>query len=143
MNTAPECETGITFMGVADRRCDATPTATYNAGVDFMVNTTVGVSGSGQRLEADLNIPVTVSEDTWVVVVVRATDGVSKPLFPVIPADLEHTTFVNATLGQLTDSASSRPWSLGENGALATAYSNPLFFDFENDGCCNGGSICP
>jgi len=50
---------------------------------------------------------------------------------------------VNATLGQLTDSASSPPWNLGENGALATAFSNPLFFDFENDGFCNGGSICP
>ena len=143
MNTAPECETGITFMGVADRRCDATPAATYNAGVDFTVNTTVGVSGSGQRLEADLSIPVPVSEDTWVIVVARATDGVSKPLFPVIPADLQHTSFVNVTLGQLTDSASSPPWNLGENGALATAFSNPLFFDFEDDGFCNGGSSCP
>jgi hypothetical protein len=143
MNTAPECETGITFMGVADRRCDATPAATYNAGVDFTVNTTVGVSGSGQRLEADLSIPVTVSEDTWVIVVARATDGVSKPLFPMNPADLERTVFVNATLGQLTDSASSPPWNLGEDGVLATGFSNPLFFDFENDGFCNGGSSCP
>jgi len=143
MNTAPECETGITFMGVADRRCDAIPTATYNAGVDFTVNTTVGVSGSGQRLEADLSIPVTVSEDTWVIVVARATDGVSRPLFPMVPVDLQHTIFVNATLGQLTDSGSSPPWNLGEEGVLATAFSNPLFFDFENDGFCHGGSSCP
>jgi len=64
-------------------------------------------------------------------------------LFPVNPAELEHDTFTNVSLAQLTDSASSPPWNLGEGGIMATAFSNPLFFDFENDGLCHGGSACP
>ena len=143
MNTVPDCETALSYLGVAERKCDAVPAATFTAGVDFTVNTTVGVSGAGQRLEADLSIPVTVSEDTWIIVVVRGTDGVSRPLFPVNPAELEHDSFTNVSLGQLTDSGVSPPWNLGEGGIMATAFSNPLFFDFENDGLCHGGSPCP
>jgi len=47
------------------------------------------------------------------------------------------------TLAQLTDSGVSPPWNLGENGQLAMAFSNPLFFDRQNDGFCNAGTACP
>ena len=87
-----------------------------------------------------MNLPVTVSQDTWVVVVARGTDGVSKPLFPMEPQDLQESG--NTTLDDLTDNGSNLPWNLNEKGAMALAYSNPLFFD-NGDGLCHGGSPCP
>ena len=58
--------------------------------------------------------------------IVRGTDGVSKPLFPVIPNDLK--TAGNTTLAALTDG------NLGENGITALAYTNPLFVDVDGGG---------
>ena len=83
---------------------------------------------------------MTVSADTWVVVVVRGTDGVSHPLFPMQPQDLDDGA--NASLADLTDNGGALPWNLGEQGALALAYSNPLFFD-DGDNVCHGGTACP
>jgi hypothetical protein len=64
--------------------------------------------------------------DTWVVVLVRGTDGVSRPLFPVVPNDLDATT--NTTLAGLTDG------NLGEDGVSATAFTNPVFIDVNGNG---------
>jgi len=74
-------------------------------------------------------------------VVARGTDGVSKPLFPVNPSDIREST--NKTLAALTDNGAAPPWNLGEDGQLSMAFSNPLFFDFEDDGLCHGGTACP
>ena len=49
-----------------------------------------------------------LTEDVWVVVMVRGTDGVSRPLFPVLPNSLQ--TSGNTTLANLTDG------NLGEDG---------------------------
>ncbi|MFQ5477990.1 MAG: hypothetical protein ACE5E4_05190 [Candidatus Binatia bacterium] len=143
MNETPDCQTGFTFHGVADRRCDLNPTTTLHKDADFTVNTQPGVSGFGSRLVADISVPVVVTEDSWVIVVARGSDGVSKPLFPINPVDLSPDAPGNDTLAGITDGGASPPWNLGELGVLATAFSNPLFFDFENDGFCHGGSTCP
>jgi hypothetical protein len=143
MNSAPDCASGFSFMGSVDRVCDVTPDIVLNKGIDFTAGLTTGVSGFGTRQVTTKSVPVAVTEDTWVIVVVRGTDGVSKPLFPVMPQDLAHSTTVNATLAQLTDGGVAPPWNLGEEGAMATAFTNPLFFDFENDGFCHGGAVCP
>ena len=63
------------------------------------------------------------------VVMVKGSDGVSRPLFPMVPNDL--STASNSTTGDLTDG------NLGEDGILALAFSNPLFVDV-NDGAWGG-----
>jgi hypothetical protein len=138
---------------------------TLDKGAGFVVTPTVGVGGSGTRNVTDVSVPLAISSDTWVIVVVRGRDGVSKPLFPVVSQDLLVMTCnsfgsqdgdpcvsdatcgigvcVNKTLSELTDGGVAPPWNLNEEGALATAFSNPLFFDFEGDGFCHGGTACP
>ncbi len=132
MNSDPACKSEWTFFGVVNpSSCDVTPTLTLNKGTDFSVAVETGISGHGQRQVTDVTIPVTIADDTWVVVVARGTDGVSKPLFPMNPQNLN--VAANATLSDLTDGGTAPPWNLGEEGALALAYSNPLFFD-DGDG---------
>lgn len=79
-----------------------------------------------------------ITEDTWVVAVASGTDGVSEPLFPVLPADLDQGS--NSTLGDLTDG------NLGEEGTMAFAFTNPVFIDVGNDGWTAPGvanAACP
>ena len=142
MNSIPSCKSEWTFFGVVNPSACATvtPQITLNKGAGFTVGTSPGVSGFGTRQVTDVSIPVTIAADTWVVVVVRGTDGVSHPLFPMQPQDINEAA--NTTLAALTDSGGSLPWNLGEDGALALAFSNPLFFD-DGDSLCHGGTACP
>jgi hypothetical protein len=81
-------------------------------------------------------------------VLVRGTDGVSKPMFPVVPNDLN--TSANPTLADLIDG------NLGESGVTTMAFSNPLYidiggngvynpsdFDTDRDGCTNQQELGP
>ena len=142
-NSNPACASEFSFLGSVDRACDVSPAVVLNKGANFTVSTPAGVSGFGLRQVTDVSQTIAVGEDTWVIVVVRGTDGVSRPLFPMNPVDLANSEFVNTNLSQLTDGGVSPPWNLGEDGALATAFTNPLYFDFENDGLCHGGVACP
>jgi hypothetical protein len=89
-----------------------------------------GTVPGGSRLEAtstltlDGNVNPALTEDTWIVVMVKGTDGVSKPLFPVIPNSLQTST--NTDVDDLTDG------NLGEDGMLALAFTNPLFVDVDD-----------
>jgi hypothetical protein len=98
------------------------------AGTDFAVTTVndfPGIPGAS-HLEATATFPLTgITADSWIVVLVRGTDGVSHPLFPVLPNSLASAN--NTTLAQLTDG------NLGEMGLLALAFTNPLFVDANND----------
>lgn len=142
MNSSPSCHSAWTFFGVINpTECNTvTPTHTLTKGVDFAVSTSTGVSGFGTRQVTDVSYPVTITADTWVVVVVRGTDSISHPMFPMLPQDLEVGS--NSTLADLTDNGGPLPWNLGEQGALALAFSNPLFFDDGDDECMNG-TPCP
>ena len=94
------------------------------AGTDFNV-TTENVPG-GQYLQGIVSHNLTgLANDVWVVVVVRGTDGVSKPLFPFIPNSLKQST--NATLSDLTDG------NLGEDGVMTLAFTNPLYISVDGD----------
>jgi hypothetical protein len=78
---------------------------------------------------ADITVTLTltgITEDTWIVAMARGTDGVSEPLFPVLPASLNQSS--NTTLDDLTDG------NLGEEGTPAFAFTNPLFIDVNGDG---------
>jgi hypothetical protein len=66
-----------------------------------------------------------LAADAWVIVLVRGTDGTSRPLFPVNPASLRKTG--NTTLADLTDG------NLGEDGVLALGFTNPIYIDANND----------
>jgi hypothetical protein len=79
------------------------------------------------RLEitVTLDLPA-ITEDTWVIAMVSGSDGVSSPMFPVVPEDLDSET--NQTLADLLDD------NLGEGGMPAFAFTNPLFIDVGNNG---------
>jgi hypothetical protein len=97
------------------------------AGTDFTVTTVndfPSIPGAS-HLEATATFPLSVAADSWIVVLVRGTDGVSRPLFPVVPNSLDPTG--NTTLAQLTDG------NLGQLGVTALAFTNPLFVDANND----------
>jgi hypothetical protein len=118
-----------------------TPDVVQTAGVDFTVNTVndfPSIPGAS-HLEATTSLGLTgLTADTWVVVLVRGMDGVSEPLFPVVPNDLDDTT--NTTLADLKDG------NLGELGVPATAFANPLFVgqtDTDSDDVGDPCDNCP
>jgi len=106
-----------------------TPDYVLAAGVDFTISTTDVVPSvpGAERLETTATLSLTgLTDDVWIVAIVRGRDGVSRPLFPVIPNDL--ATAGNGTLANLTDG------NLGQNGILAMAFTNPLFVDVDGGG---------
>ena len=141
VNSTPDCVTEYNYFGGLNKACTIEPLHTLVAGTDFNVALGTGQLGAGQVLSATASVNVPANEDGWVLVVVRGTDGVSKPLFPVRPKDLAE--FGNATLAGLTNNGQSPPWNLNEEGVMAMAFTNPLFIDADNDGVCVGGSACP
>ena len=64
-----------------------------------------------------------LAQDTWFVVIVRGRDGVSHPLWPVMPGSLSAAS--NTTLAQLLDG------NLSESGTLALGNTNALFADVD------------
>lgn len=103
-----------------------TPAATYTPTVN-----TVPVGGSN-RLEASITHSLTgLTQDVWVVVLVKGTDGVSKPMFPVVANDLSHGP--NTTVAQLIDG------NLGESGVTALAFTNPIRIDVDGGGWTDPG----
>ena len=85
-----------------------------------------GVEGASRtEITATLEIE-DITEDTWVIAVAKGTDGVSSPMFPIVPEDLDPAN--NQTLEDLLDD------NLGEGGVPAFAFTNPLFIDVGNNG---------
>jgi hypothetical protein len=66
-----------------------------------------------------------LTEDTWVVVVVKGTDGVSQPMFPIMPASLASAG--NTTLADLLDG------NLGQSGMMALGFTNALYVDVDGN----------
>lgn len=77
------------------------------------------------EIEVTLTLPE-VAADSWLIAIAHGTDGVSSPLFPVVPEDIDRVS--NTTLEELTDD------NIGEGGVPAYAFSNPLFIDVGGDG---------
>jgi hypothetical protein len=121
----PNQQTGAGIITM--KRYTVTPDFVQTKGTDFTVNTVPVPGTSSNRLEASTTLHLTgLTEDTWVVVLVKGTDNVSHPLFPMIPNSIKTST--NTTLAQLTDG------NLGEDGVLALAFTNPLFIDVDGGG---------
>jgi len=107
----------------------ASPDVVLTAGVDFTVtevNDHPGIPGARHN-EAEVDYALgPLAQDTWVVALVRGTDGISMPLFPVVPNDI--TPESNPTLSDLLDG------NLGEAGILSLSFTNPLFIDVDGNG---------
>ena len=117
---------------------DAEDTARYGVCPNYTIsagdsgweeNELAVVEGLDGATRTDISVTLTipnVTADSWVVAIAHGTDGVSSPMFPVVPEDLDPTN--NQTLEDLTDD------NLDEAGVLAYAFTNPLFIDVGNNG---------
>jgi hypothetical protein len=100
----------------------AEPTRTLVAPEDFGVS--LVPVGNSSRRESQVTVPFAeLGEDTWFVVVVRGTDGISRPMFPVFAHDLNRQT--NLTLADLVDG------NLNEGGTLALGFTNALYAEVQ------------
>jgi hypothetical protein len=152
-STAGAC--GVNFVGGTKEEC--TPNAFF-ALIPPLSIVTEPMNGS-QRLHGTASQVLSISQDSWVVVVVRGQDGVSRPLFPMNPGSIlakactadpckscrsngecspywGTCTVLNQTLAQLTDNG-----NLGECGVLSLAIANPLFIDRDGDGLYKGVAL--
>lgn len=75
-----------------------------------------------KRLQTSAKIDLSLLKDSWIVVLARGNDGVSKPLWPVVPND-----FVDGG-----DGLSTR--STADTGTVAMAVSNPIYVDVDGNG---------
>lgn len=138
VNNQPE----LTSASGAAARYGICANYTVSAGDEGWESTEVtvleGIEGASRTdITVSLTLP-DVSVDTWVVAVARGTDGVSEPMFPVVPEDLAPAS--NQTLGDLTDG------NLDEEGMLAFAFTNPVFLDAGGNGWVAPGvanASCP
>jgi hypothetical protein len=105
----------------------AVPSLVLTAGVDFDVDTTVvdpGIVGAARLETRGLVVPFDdLGQDSWFVVIVKGSDGVSPPMFPVFPENITQAS--NTTLDGLTDG------NLGESGVMALGATNALYADVD------------
>lgn len=104
----------------------AEPTLVRVAGVDVPLQrqTVVASIPGAERWSSSFSVPFeNLTTDTWFVVIVRGTDGVSQPMFPVFSGDMSSTS--NQTLEDLLDG------NLNEGGVLAMGYTNALYADVD------------
>ncbi len=85
-----------------------------------LANSADGVDYYRRENHFDIALPA-MTEDYWVVVMVRGRDGVSAPLWPVVPNDF-------------SDADGLRTRSAADRGTLAMAMSNPLYVDVGANG---------
>ena len=85
-----------------------------------------GLDGATRTdISVSLQVP-DITQDSWIIAMVHGSDGVSSPMFPIVPESLDPTS--NQTLDDLLDD------NLGEGGVPAFAFTNPLFIDVSNNG---------
>jgi len=114
----------------------AVPTLVLHKGTDFTV-TTQPVNGSS-RFQTHLTQTFSgLSQDQWFVVVVRGTQGVSPPMFPVHPDSV--------SLTQNTNLAALENVTASENGIRALGFTNALYLDVDGNGVFDppGVSVTP
>jgi hypothetical protein len=146
VNNTPSCvTTSPNFVGAVKKVCTATPNFTITPTV-----ATFPINGDN-RLQSSSTQALTITQDSWVIVVARGRDGISKPQFPMNPQEIRPKTcsgdpckpcttngqcspffgtctVTNQTLAELTDG------NLNQCGVTSLAIANPLFIDFDGDG---------
>ena len=161
VNNVPSCTTtSPNFVGSTKKVCTPVADYTLNKNTDFVV-TPVPVNGS-TRLEAHVIKTLTGGSlpagDAWVVVIVKGTDGVSKPLFPMAPTSIfakactfDHchscssigdcAPFLGNCDNQNLTAADLGDGNLGQCGVTTLAIANPLFIDRNGDGFYKGLTV--
>ncbi len=154
VNNNPSCTTtSPNYVGGVKKVCTATPNFVLTPTVS-----TVPVNGDN-RLQSSSSQVLSITQDSWVIVAVRGTDGVSRPLFPMAPQNIVAKacsgdpckscttntqcsnafvgtcTVTNQTLAELSDG------NLNQCGTLTQALANPLFIDFDGDGKYKGVTL--
>ncbi len=115
----------------------ALPTAVRTQGTHFSVDT-VPVNGSA-RLETVYTETLSgLAADEWIVVIVKGTRGVSPPLFPINPDNVDTAT-ENTTLADLVTVTAA------ERGIRALGVTNALYVDVDGNGRFDppGVSVAP
>ena len=102
-------------VNAGDENWEATE-VTVVEGLDGATRTDISVS---------LQVP-DITRDSWIIAIVRGSDGISSPMFPIVPESLDRSS--NETLDDLLDG------NLDEGGIPAFAFTNPLFIDVGNNG---------
>jgi hypothetical protein len=129
VNSTTTCSSSTKQSGagpVVVKRYAITPDYVQTAPADFNVSTDEVIPGF-TRLEASTSFTISgLTQDVWIVVMVKGTDGVSRPLFPIASSSLKKST--NLTLADLTDG------NLGEDGVTALAFTNPIYVDVDGGG---------
>ena len=77
-----------------------------------------GADGWSATLEVSFD---DLAEETWFVVVVRGSDGLCAPMFPIYPGNLSQAS--NLDLGDLVDG------NVGQSGVMALGAANALYFE--------------
>jgi hypothetical protein len=126
LNNQPE----LTSESGEAARYGVCPNLTVSAGDPGWTATEVVIDEDipgASRTDIEVTITLdTVTTDSWLVAIAHGTDGISAPMFPVVPEDLDPVS--NTTLDDLTDD------NIGEGGILAYAFTNPLFIDVDGNG---------
>lgn len=108
----------------------AIPTQVLTLGGGDFTRATVNVHPSvpgAERYETNLVVPLTgLTQDEWVVVVVKGTVGSSPPMFPIYGSNLDIAG--NLSLANLTT------LSAAESGVRALGFTNALFVDVDGNG---------
>jgi hypothetical protein len=129
VNSTTTCSSSTVQSGagpVSVKRYAITPDYTQSAPGDFTISSDEVFTGH-VRWEASTSFTLSgLTQDVWIVAMVKGTDGVSKPLFPVASSSLKTST--NTNLAQLTDG------NLGEDGVTALAFTNPIYVDVDGGG---------
>jgi len=109
-------------------RYRAFPDVVLTAGTDFTLTEVPAVPGvpGSESWHATVTTQLAgLLVDSWVVAMVRGSNGVSRPLFPIVPGGL--SAAANPTFESLLDG------NLGEGGNRSLAFTNPLFVDVDGD----------
>jgi hypothetical protein len=120
--SAPYLFGAVPTLTLLEGDCD--PTTTGDGDFDIpIVNVHPAVAG-GERQDVTLHVPFFgLSDDTWFAVVVKGTDAVCPPMFPVFPRSLDASQ--NASLADLLDG------NVGERGTMALGVTNALYLDVD------------
>ena len=104
---------------------DCSPTTTADGDFDITVADVFPAIAAAERWETTVSVPfIGLTADTWFVAVVKGTDAVCEPMFPVYPDDIGIVSnlFVPSPPEALVDG------NLGEDGVMALGVTNALYF---------------
>jgi len=103
---------------------DCDPTTAGDGDFDVtLVNVHPSVAGGERQQVTVTQAFAALTQDVWFAVVVRGSDGVCPPMFPVFPRSLD--SGANATLADLLDG------NVGEAGTMALGVANALYLDVD------------